>query len=67
MMFFGRKELDKQGYITLIVYHDKTLSSLRELWMDEKEEAQRDRLMRAINEGLDTRLGLMSARDACES
>ena len=54
----------KDEYIKLINEHDKTLSSLRDLWVYAVKETEKDKYMESINRGLDDRLRLMRKRDA---
>lgn len=54
----------KAEYEKLIDEHDKTLSSLRKLWMNAESDSEKDRFMQGINRGLDDRLRLMRCRDA---
>jgi len=54
----------KEEYTKLITEHDKTLSSLRTLWMSAESDSEKDRFMQFINRGLDDRLRLMRGRDA---
>jgi len=53
----------KQHYIKLIEEVDKTLSLVRVYWLDGRDEFEKSKWMKRINELLDERLKLMKLRD----
>lgn len=53
----------KQHYIKLIEELDKTLSLVRSYWISGRDEFEKGKWMKRINELLDERLKLMNLRD----
>ncbi len=51
-------------YSTLLGELDKTLSMVRGFWIEARDDNERTKSMKRLNELLDERLRLMKARDA---
>ncbi len=55
------------SYLTLIAELDKTISMVRTYWMEARDDGEKRKNLTRLNELLDERLRLMSARDAAQS
>ncbi len=55
------------SYLTLIAELDKTISMVRTYWMEARDDGEKRKTLNRLNELLDERLRLMSARDAAQS
>lgn len=53
-------------YVALIAEMDKNLAMVRTFWIESRDDLEKSRNMKRLNELLDERIRLMKARDAAE-
>lgn len=54
-------------YTTLIAELDKTLDMVRAFWLESRDDIEKGKNTKRLNELLDERLRLMKARDAIQT
>ncbi len=56
-----------QQYVNLISELDKTIEMVRSFWIESRDDVEKNKNMKRLDELLDERLRLMKARDAAQT